>query len=128
MPRVVGVDIPGKKKLVVALTYIHGVGPVVAQAVTSKLRLNPDSRAQELSSEEIGRISSLLQEEYVVEGACRRRVQGDIKRLTSINCYRGQRHRIGLPVRGQKTQKNSRTRKGKRKTVAGRKKAPTSKE
>ena len=123
MPRVVGVDIPNNKKLIVSLTHIYGVGPAVAREVTHKLGLDPDRRAQELSSEEIAQINALLQKEYVIEGDRRRGVQGDIKRLISINAYRGQRHRLGLPVRGQKTQKNARTRKGKVKTVAGKKKA-----
>ncbi|MGE3954780.1 MAG: 30S ribosomal protein S13 [Parachlamydiales bacterium] len=122
MPRVVGVDIPNKKKLKVSLTYIHGIGPALSKQITDRLNLDPERRAEELNSEEIGRINTLLQEEYVVEGYKRRAVQGDIKRLQSIGSYRGQRHRLGLPCRGQGTQNNARTRKGKKKTVAGKKK------
>ena len=122
MPRVVGVDVPGKKRLLIALTYVQGVGRAVSAEVCKKLGLDPESHAEKLTPDEIARLNALLQEEYVVEGDLRRQRQGDVKRLISINCYRGQRHRIGLPVRGQKTQKNARTRKGKKKTVAGKKK------
>lgn len=122
MPRVVGVDIPNKKKLKVSLTYIYGIGSVLSSKITTKLGLDPERRAEELTSEEIGRINALLQEKYAVEGDRRRQVQGDIKRLINIGSYRGQRHRVGLPVRGQRTSTNARTRKGKKKTVAGKKK------
>lgn len=122
MPRVVGVDIPGKKRLIIALTYVQGVGSTVSGEVCKKLAFDPDSHAEKLTPDEIARLNALLQEEYVVEGDLRRQRQNAIKRLISINCYRGQRHRSGLPVRGQRTQKNARTRKGKRKTVAGKKK------
>ena len=123
MPRVIGIDIPGKKRLVISLTYIHGVGTKVAEEIVKKLRLNPDMRAQQLTEEDIGRINSLLTSEYIVEGDLRRQVQNNIKRLVSIQAYRGIRHRLGLPVRGQWTKSNSRTRKGKKKTIAGKKKA-----
>jgi len=123
MPRVIGIDIPGKKRLVISLTYIHGVGTKVAEEIVKKLRLNPDMRAQQLTEEDIGRINSLLTSEYIVEGDLRRQVQNNIKRLVSIQAYRGIRHRLGLPVRGQRTKSNSRTRKGKKKTIAGKKKA-----
>ncbi len=122
MPRVIGIDIPGKKRLVVSLTYIYGVGRTRAEEIIEKLGLSQDMRADKLSGEDIVRVNELLQNDYVVEGDLRRQTQSDIKRLISIHSYRGLRHRLGLPVRGQRTQKNSRTRKGKRKTVAGKKK------
>ncbi|EPP34534.1 30S ribosomal protein S13 [Chlamydia ibidis] len=122
MPRIIGIDIPAKKKLKISLTYIYGIGPALSKEIIAKLQLNPDARAAELTEEEIGRLNSLLQSEYAVEGDLRRRVQSDIKRLIAIHSYRGQRHRLSLPVRGQRTKTNSRTRKGKRKTVAGKKK------
>lgn len=122
MPRVIGIDIPGKKRLVISLTYIHGVGPKVAAEICTKLGFNPDMHANDLTEEDVGRINSLLQTDYTVEGDLRRQVQNNIKRLISIQAYRGIRHRKGLPVRGQRTQSNSRTRKGKKKTIAGKKK------
>lgn len=122
MPRVIGIDIPDKKRLIISLTYIHGVGPKVATEIVEKLKLNPNMHARELTEKDIGQINGLLQSEYLVEGDLRRQVQGNIKRLISIHSYRGLRHRSGLPVRGQKTQKNARTRKGKKRTIAGKKK------
>ncbi|MCH9608719.1 MAG: 30S ribosomal protein S13 [Chlamydiales bacterium] len=122
MPRIIGIDIPAKKRLIISLTYIYGVGDSVAQEIVTKLNLNPDKKAAELTDEEITRINALLQNDFVVEGDLRREVQGNIKRLISIHAYRGQRHRAGLPVRGQRTQTNARTRKGKVKTVANKKK------
>lgn len=121
MPRVIGIDIPGKKRLVVSLTYIYGVGRPRSEEIIEKLGLNPDMRAENLSGEDIVRLNELLQNEYIVEGDLRRQVQGNIKRLISIHSYRGLRHRLGLPVRGQRTRTNARTRKGKKKTVAGKK-------
>lgn len=123
MPRVIGIDIPDNKRLEIALTYLYGVGRAVASQIIAKLRLDPGMRAQKLTEEEIGRINQLLQSEYLVEGDLRRQVQNNIKRLINIHCYRGLRHRVGLPVRGQRTRTNSRTRKGRRKTVAGKKMA-----
>lgn len=122
MPRVIGTDIPDNKRLIISLTYIYGIGPFRAQEIVEKLKLNPDMRARELTEDDIARINTLLQNDYIVEGDLRRQVQNNIKRLISINCYRGMRHRTGLPVRGQRTQSNARTRKGKKKTVAGKKK------
>lgn len=122
MPRVIGVDIPDNKRLEISLQYIYGIGLRLANEIIEKLGLNPDMRANKLSQEEIARLNSLLQSEYVVEGDLRRQVQNNIKRLISIHSYRGQRHRVGLPVRGQRTRTNSRTRKGRRKTVANKKK------
>jgi small subunit ribosomal protein S13 len=122
MPRVIGIDIPGNKRLVISLTYIYGIGKGLSQEIIEKTGLDPDMRAHKLTQDDIARINALLQSEYVVEGDLRRQVQNNIKRLISIHCYRGMRHRLGLPVRGQRTRTNSRTRKGKRKTIAGKKK------
>jgi len=124
MARILGVDIPDNKRLEVSLTYIYGIGVSLSQEIIGKLKLNPDMRAGQLTSDDIARLSSLIQSEYVVEGDLRRQVQNNIKRLVSIHCYRGMRHRLGLPVRGQRSRTNARTRKGPRKTVAGKKKAP----
>ena len=125
MPRVLGVDIPDNKRLEVSLTYIYGIGVAKAHEIIKRLSLNPDLRAHKLSSDDVARLNALIQSEYLVEGDLRRQVQNNIKRLISIHSYRGLRHRLGLPVRGQRTRTNSRTRKGKRKTVAGKKAAPT---
>lgn len=123
MPRVLGVDIPDNKRLEVALTYVYGIGRRLSNEIITKLGLDPDSRARNLTESDIARLNTTLQGEYTVEGDLRRQVTNNIKRLISIHSYRGLRHRIGLPTRGQKTQKNSRTRKGRKKTVAGKKKA-----
>jgi small subunit ribosomal protein S13 len=122
MPRIIGIDIPDKKRLEIALTYLYGVGRVTSNKIIAELGLNPNMRAHQLSQDDIARINALLQQKYIVEGDLRRQVQNNIKRLVSIHCYRGIRHRLGLPVRGQRTRTNSRTRKGKRKTVANKKK------
>lgn len=122
MPRVIGIDIPDNKRLEISLTYLFGVGRCLSNEIIAKLGLDPDMRANKLSQDDIAKINQLLQAEYVVEGDLRRQVQNNIKRLISIHSYRGQRHRVGLPVRGQRTKTNSRTRKGKRKTVANKKK------
>jgi small subunit ribosomal protein S13 len=123
MPRVIGIDIPNKKRLVIALTYIYGIGSVLSTLVIEQLGLNPDMRAEGLSPDDLARLNSLLSSgEYLVEGDLRRFNQNNIKRLISIHSYRGLRHRQGLPVRGQHTGTNARTRKGKRKTVANKKK------
>ncbi len=122
MPRVIGIDIPDNKRLEISLTYIYGIGRRLANEVIAKLGLNPNMKANKLTEEEIARLNATLQSEYAVEGDLRRQVQNNIKRLISIHAYRGMRHRLGLPVRGQRTRSNSRTRKGKRKTVAGKKK------
>lgn len=124
MVRILGVDIPDNKRLEISLRYLYGIGPTLAREIINKLKLNPDARAHTLSADEIARISALLQSEYTVEGDLRRQVQNNIKRLIGIHSYRGSRHRLGLPVRGQRTRTNSRTRKGPRRTVAGKKKAP----
>lgn len=122
MPRVIGIDIPDNKRLVISLTYIFGIGLHRAKKVIEALNLNPDMRARELTQDDIANLNAHLQETYVVEGDLRRQVRSNIERLKSIRAYRGIRHQVGLPVRGQNTQKNSRTRKGKKKTVAGKKK------
>ena len=123
MPRVIGNDIPGNKRLVISLTYIYGLGRALAEEVIEKLGLDPNMRAHNLTEAEISKLNAILQSDYVVEGDLRRQTQNNIKRLISINSYRGLRHRTGLPLRGQRTRCNARTRKGKKKTVAGKKKA-----
>lgn len=122
MARIIGIDIPDNKRLEISLTYIFGIGRRLSNQIIQRLGLDANMRANKLTQDDIARISSLLQSEYVVEGDLRRKVQNDIKRLISIHSYRGLRHRVGLPCRGQRTRTNSRTRKGKRKTVAGKKK------
>ncbi len=121
MPRIIGIDIPGNKRLEVALTYLFGIGQTLSSQIIEKLSLDKNMRAQNLTEDDIAKINAILQTEYVVEGDLRRQVQNNIKRLIGINCYRGMRHRLGLPVRGQRTRTNARTRKGKRKTVANKK-------
>jgi len=116
MPRVMGVDIPGKKRVEFSLRYIHGIGPTRAHDIVAKANISPLKKADDLTDEEVTRIAALLQA-YALEGDLRREVQGNIRRLISISCYRGSRHRKGLPVRGQRTSTNARTRKGPRKTV-----------
>jgi small subunit ribosomal protein S13 len=122
MPRVLGIEIPDNKRLEISLTYLFGIGRHLANEIIAKLGLDPNIRAHKLTQDDLARINTLLQAEYVVEGDLRRQVQNNIKRLISIHSYRGQRHRSGLPVRGQRTRTNSRTRKGRRKTVANKKK------
>lgn len=121
MPRVIGIDIPDNKRLEVALTYLFGIGRTLSNEIIEKLKLNKDMRARELTEEQVAKLNAILTSEYVVEGDLRRQVQNNIKRLVGIQCYRGIRHRLSLPVRGQRTRTNSRTRKGKRKTVANKK-------
>ena len=122
MPRVIGVDIPGKKRVEYALRYIYGVGPARAKELVEKMKINAAKKADELTGEEIAGLSKLLQEDYVVEGDLRREVGSNIKRLMDIGCYRGLRHRKGLPVHGQRTHTNARTRKGPRRGAAPKKK------
>ncbi len=122
MPRIAGVDIPKKKRLEVALTYIYGVGLKRSQEIIKALGLDLDMKAETLTEAQAAQLTSYIQTTYTVEGDLRREVQGNIKRLISIGCYRGIRHRLGLPVRGQRTSTNARTRKGKKKTVANKKK------
>lgn len=117
MPRILGVDIPGKKRIEYALRYIYGIGPKRAQTICAKAKLDPAKKADELNDEEINRISGVLQTGYRIEGDLRREVAQNIRRLISIGSYRGTRHKRGLPVRGQRTSTNARTRKGPRRTV-----------
>lgn len=121
MPRLLGVDIPNDKRSVVSLTYLYGVGPAVARELCNKAAIDPDKHARDLSDEELSRLATFLERDYVVEGPLRRAVQQNINRLRDIKSYRGIRHRLGLPVRGQRTRTNARTRKGPKKTVAGKK-------
>jgi len=121
MPRILGVDLPNDKPTHIALRYIYGIGPTLALIVCEKARVDPTRRAKELSDEEVARIATILDREYTVEGPLRRQIHQNIDRLKQIGCYRGFRHRRSLPVRGQRTKTNARTRKGPRKTVAGKK-------
>jgi small subunit ribosomal protein S13 len=121
MPRVVGVDIPNDKRTVIALTYIHGIGNTSAEGICEILAIDPDKRAHELTEDELSRIASYIDKNFVIEGELKRLEAANITRLRQINCYRGVRHRRGLPVRGQRTRTNARTRKGKKRTVAGKK-------
>jgi small subunit ribosomal protein S13 len=121
MPRLLGVDIPNDRPTVVSLTYLFGVGPHTARELCHKAGVNPSVRARDLAEDELARLTALLDKDYTVEGQLRRRTGQDIARLKDINCYRGLRHRRGLPVRGQRTRTNARTRKGPKKTVAGKK-------
>lgn len=127
MARIAGVDLPKNKKVLYGLQYIFGVGPNVSAEVLEKANVNPGKKISELTDEEVAQIRSILTSDFKVEGALRSEVQQNIKRLMDIGSYRGLRHRRGLPARGQRTRTNSRTRKGKRKTVAGKKKAPSKK-
>jgi len=121
MPRIQGVDIPPNKPIFISLCYLYGVGRSSAIRICHSLGLDVQKRAKELTDDEIARVANYLDKEFVIEGQLRRKVQQDIARLRDINCYRGLRHRRGLPVRGQRTRTNARTRKGARKTVAGKK-------
>lgn len=121
MPRLIGVDIPPNKRLEIALTYIYGVGRVTGLKICSELRLDPGLKARDLTEEQIASLATYIQKTYQVEGQLRRQVAASINRLRDIGCYRGLRHRRGLPVRGQRTRTNARGRKGPRKTVAGKK-------
>lgn len=117
MPRIIGVDIPNNKRLDVALTYIYGVGPARAEEICSRARVDPALKASQLTESDIATIAQILQEQYMVEGDLRRQIGQNIRRLIAIGSYRGLRHRRGLPVRGQRTKTNARTRKGGKKTV-----------
>lgn len=121
MPRIVGVDVPNNKPLWIALTYIHGVGRHVSGNIIKEAKVDRTIQAGKLSEDEVSRIAQIITRDYMVEGQLRRQVSQNIARLRDIACYRGIRHRRGLPVRGQQTQSNARTRKGKKKTVAGKK-------
>jgi len=121
MPRIAGIEVPNDKPVWVSLTYIYGIGPHLAGQILKEAQISPTIRAKELTEDEVSRISTIIDRNYVVEGQLRRQVAQDIARLRDITCYRGLRHRRGLPVRGQRTRSNARTRKGPRKTVAGKK-------
>jgi small subunit ribosomal protein S13 len=117
MPRVLGIEIPGKKRLEYALRYIYGIGPARSRAIVAKAGIDPATKADDLSDEQITLLAGILQRDYRIEGDLRREVSQDIRRLMAIASYRGMRHRRGLPVRGQRTKTNARTRKGPRRTV-----------
>ena len=122
MARIAGVDIPNSKRIEIALTYIYGIGVTSAKDILAKTGINPDTRSKDLTDEEVAKLRDEIEKNYTVEGDLRRDVSLNIKRLVEINCYRGIRHRKGLPVRGQRTKTNARTRKGPAKTIANKKK------
>lgn len=121
MPRLLGVDIPNDKPTHISLRYLYGVGDKVARDLCQKAGIDPLRKARDLADDELSRLAALLERDYVVEGPLRRQTQQNVNRLRDIRCYRGIRHRLGLPVRGQRTRTNARTRKGPKKTVAGKK-------
>lgn len=121
MPRIVGVDIPTEKRIDIALTYIFGVGHTTAKKVVKELNLRPDMRARDLGDDDVASLATHLEKNYLVEGPLRRQILQNVNRLKEIFCYRGLRHRRGLPVHGQRTRCNARTRKGPRKTIANKK-------
>jgi small subunit ribosomal protein S13 len=127
MARIAGVDIPREKPVEISLRYIYGIGPTLSRKILEKTRINPAKRVKDLTEEEVNRIREVVDREYKVEGDLRREVDQNIKRLIEIGCYRGLRHRRNLPVRGQRTRTNARTRRGPRKTVAGKKKSTAKK-
>ncbi|MDO4285425.1 MAG: 30S ribosomal protein S13 [Eubacteriales bacterium] len=122
MARIAGVDLPRDKRVEIGLTYIYGIGRTSAVDILKKADVNPDTRCRDLTDDEVKKLGEVIAEHYMVEGDLRREVAMNIKRLTEIGCYRGVRHRKGLPVRGQKTKTNARTRKGPKKTIANKKK------
>ncbi len=121
MPRIAGVDVPNEKRIEISLRYIYGIGPHLAREVLKEAGVDPNTRAKNLTEDEVTRIAGAIDRNYLVEGQLRRQVQQNIARLRDIGSYRGMRHRRGLPVRGQRTRSNARTRKGPKKTVAGKK-------
>lgn len=121
MPRIAGVDVPDKKKILYALQYLHGIGPKFAADILAAADIDPDTKANELTEQQVAQLNGVIDGGYLVEGALRRQVQQNIQRLREIRSYRGDRHRNGLPTRGQRTRCNARTRKGRKKTVAGKK-------
>ncbi|MCH5264034.1 MAG: 30S ribosomal protein S13 [Lachnospiraceae bacterium] len=122
MARIAGVDLPREKRVEIGLTYIYGIGRVSSNKILEAANVNPDTRVRELTDDEVKRIAEVIEKDYMVEGDLRREVALNIKRLQEIGCYRGIRHRKGLPVRGQRTKTNARTRKGPKRTVANKKK------
>src|SRR5690349_10982701 len=127
MARIAGVDVPRDKRVEIGLTYIYGIGPTSSRQILAKTRVNPDTRVRDLTEDEVLRLREVIDRDHKVEGDLRREVALNIKRLTEIGCYRGLRHRRNLPVRGQRTRTNARTKRGARKTVAGRRKATSKK-
>ena len=127
MARIAGVDIPREKRVEISLRYLYGIGPTNSRDVLRKARVNPDTRVKDLTEEEVNRIREIVDKGYKVEGDLRREVNLNIKRMVEIGCYRGVRHRRNLPVHGQRTRTNARTKRGARKTVAGRRKASSKK-
>lgn len=125
MPRIVGVDIPKEKKIYVSLSYIHGIGQSTAKKILAQAKISPDVRAKDLTEDEVLRITTIVTKEYRTEGTLRREVGVNIKRLMDIQSYRGARHKRSLPVRGQRTRTNARTRKGPRKTIGAQRKKET---
>jgi small subunit ribosomal protein S13 len=123
LARIAGIDIPRDKRIEVSLTYIYGIGPTTSKKILAQAKINPDSRTRQLTEEEVTRLRDIIDREHRVEGDLRREVNMNIKRLIDIGCYRGVRHRRGLPVRGQRTRTNARTRRGPRRIVANKKKA-----
>ena len=123
MARIAGIDLPKEKRIEIGLTYIYGIGRTSANKILAEAGISPDVRVKDLSEEDEAKLREIIGHDYTVEGDLRRNVAMDIKRLTEIGCYRGIRHRLGLPVRGQSTKNNARTRKGRKKTVANKKKA-----
>lgn len=127
MARVAGVDLPKNKRAVIGLTYIYGISKPSSEKILNQAGVNHDKKVSELRDDELNKIRSIITSDFKIEGSLKTEVQANIKRLIDIGCHRGKRHRRGLPVRGQRTRTNARTRKGKRKTVAGKKKAITKK-
>ncbi len=122
MARIAGVDLPREKRIEIGLTYIFGIGRTSSNAILAKTGISPDTRVKDLTEDDVAKLREVIEHEYAVEGDLRRNIAMDIKRLIEIDCYRGQRHRKGLPVRGQRTKTNARTRKGPAKTIANKKK------
>lgn len=122
MARIAGVDLPREKRVEIGLTYIYGIGKPSALKILSETGINPDTRVRDLTEEEVGKLREIIDKSFIVEGDLRREISLNIKRLMEIGCYRGMRHRRGLPVRGQRTKTNARTRKGPKKTIANKKK------
>jgi small subunit ribosomal protein S13 len=121
MPRIAGIDIPTDKRIVIALTYIYGIGKVLAKKILSDLKIDENLRAKDLQEDQSSALGAYIEKNYSIEGQLRRQEMQNIARMKSIGCYRGMRHKLGLPVRGQRTKTNARTRKGRKKTVAGKK-------
>ncbi|MBE6703862.1 MAG: 30S ribosomal protein S13 [Ruminococcaceae bacterium] len=122
MARIAGVDLPREKRVEIGLTYVYGIGRTSSNKILEKTGINPDTRVKDLTEDDVAKLREVIEHEYTVEGDLRREVALNIKRLVEIDCYRGQRHRKGLPVRGQRTKTNARTRKGPAKTIANKKK------